>query len=647
MGGAGGSVLNSASRNAGRGTTGRVPPRAPRPDPVSQVRRGTDMRPPTRLPYLPALDGLRALAVVAVLLYHLQIEHAVGGYLGVEVFFVVSGYLITGLLLGERERAGYVNLRSFWERRARRLLPAVFVLVPAVCVLGLILAPGDVAAFRGDAAASLLYVQNWWLIISDQSYFGGLGRPSPLRHLWSLAIEEQFYLIWPIVVGVIVHRRSRRWLLGFTLVGIAVSASLMWAMVDVVAPDRVYYGTDTRAFGVLAGAALAIVWRPGAVADRGVRLHLPALDFAAAVALVALLWQFEHRSEFDSFTFPWGLIWVDVLTLVLIACAATAGSRVASGLGIAPLVAVGKRSYSLYLWHWPVFVFLRPGEDMSLTGWPAIVVRLGLTVVLAELSYRYIEQPFRDRRAQGWIRSQSAQLRERGRLRVSLAGLGTLVVLLGAAVVNQQPAKATALEEQLLEAATELDDIAEPDATPSSTLARAGTTTTSVAPPTAPPPDDASTAETVTIVGESVTVGASAELRKRFPTATINAEIGRSFADGVAIVETLAAQGQLQPTVVLHIGHNGAVPKGALDRIYAAVAGRRLVLVTVNVPRRWESQVNSSLRSFAEAHEGVLILDWKAIAQQEPGLLLEDRVHMTPAGNRRYADLLFAAIGPA
>src|SRR5919199_3682700 len=221
-----------------------------------------------RLPYLPGLDGLRALAVTAVLLYHADLKWIPGGFLGVEIFFVISGYLITALLLSEWRQKGTISLKNFWLRRARRLLPALYVLLVVTLAFAVVFLPGEVAGLRGDVLAAVGYVTNWYLIFGQESYFESVGRPSMLQHLWSLAVEEQFYLIWPVVLavglGVGATRLRRRRVLTVALLGAAASALAMALLYTPgVDPSRVYYGTNTRATGLLFGAALAFLWSPG------------------------------------------------------------------------------------------------------------------------------------------------------------------------------------------------------------------------------------------------------------------------------------------------------------------------------------------------------------------------------------------------
>jgi peptidoglycan/LPS O-acetylase OafA/YrhL len=603
------------------------------------------------LPYLPALDGLRAIAVAAVIVYHLDTNLAQGGFLGVEVFFVVSGYLITSLLLRELRVRHTVDLRAFWARRARRLLPALVALLVVVGAYVSLFARDVVGVYRGDALASLFYVQNWWQIFGDQSYFDTFGRPSPLRHLWSLAIEEQFYLLWPLLLGAALTRLRRRRTLGLIALAAIASIALMAELADITALDRAYYGTDTRAFGLLVGAALALLWRPGRrLVNRRGATRPWGLDVLALVALAALLWQLAGRSEFDPWTFPWGLAWVDGMTLLLIAAAATTGSLVARGLGVAPLATVGRRSYSLYLWHWPVIVFLRPGVDIGWTGWPANLLRLALIAALAELCYRFVEQPFRDGRAREWYAARRRPPLRPRRPRLVLAGVFVLTLVV--VTVAPSPSGVEQVSE-VVSAATAVPDDEPPRARPTTTVAPATSTTAAKKPvpktttivsgvPVAPAGPSSTP---VTVIGESVTLATRDALTRRFVTVSIDAVVGRQFNDSVAAVEDLAASGALHPTVVVHVGNNGAISEEGLDRILRAIGDRRLLLVTVAVPRRWEQQVNDTLRGFVERHPGVGLIDWKRVAEAEPGLLTSDRVHPNALGIDRNVDLVVEAVG--
>ena len=591
--------------------------------------------------YLPGIDGIRALSALAVVAYHLELSWAAGGYLGVEVFFVVSGYLITRLLLDEHRRTDAVDLMGFWLRRARRLLPAVGGLLALVSLWSLLVVGGDdFSRFRGDAVASLLYVQNWHAIITDQPYFSSFGRPSPLRHMWSLAIEEQFYLLWPLLLPLGLRRFGRRRTALVTVVAALVSVLLMSVHADIAAPERAYYGTDTRAFGILIGAVLAFGWRP-----ERLRAEIPSparrvIDGVGLAALLMLLWQLGHRSEFDPWTYPQGFLLVDLCTVLVLVAATHPASRMQRQLGARPLAALGRRSYSLYLWHWPVIVYTRPDLDWPLDGAAALVARLALIAGLTECSYRFIEQPFRDGRARAGLRAMSQRLARRRWLRLIAASIiATSMGALTAVVAAPPPVQ-------------QIEATRAPSITTTSTT-RATTTTTPATPTTTAPatpadvasaPASAPSTRQITVIGESVTLGAAGTLRDHYgDRVAIDAVEGRSVRDGIELVEQLAEQSQLRPTVVVHIGNNGAIPPGGLERVADAVGSERvLVLVTVRVPRRWEAQVNDEIRRIVSERPAIRLADWHAITGAESGLLVDDGVHLTDAGQQRYAQMLTA-----
>ncbi|MDP9475509.1 MAG: acyltransferase [Actinomycetota bacterium] len=373
-----------------------------------------------RLPYRPGLDGLRALAVIAVLLYHAGLAWIPGGFLGVEVFFVISGYLITALLLAEWRGRGRIDLKSFWLRRARRLLPALYVLLVVTLAYAVVFLPGEVAGLRADALAAFGYVTNWYLVFGQESYFEAVGRPSLLKHLWSLAVEEQFYLLWPLIFAVgmgvgATRLRARRTLTVAVTVAVASAVAMALLYVPGVDPSRIYYGTDTRATGLLFGAALAFLWSPGEKyrpADtRHLRLGFPRrgrfrrrwgwivptlLDLLGIAALGGLVWFCLKLGEFQPFLYRGGFALVALMTAAAIMVVVHPHTRLGARLlGWGPLRWVGERSYGIYLWHWPVFMVTRPGLDVPFDGMPLLALRLAATILLAHLSYEYVEAPIR------------------------------------------------------------------------------------------------------------------------------------------------------------------------------------------------------------------------------------------------------------
>lgn len=425
-----------ASMRDGRGVPPRTAPEAE--SPPSRARR-----------YLPGLDGMRALAVIAVVLFHSPLAVATGGFLGVEVFFVISGYIITRALLTEREERGRIAIGRFWLRRARRLLPALFLLLAGVAAWSAFFAEGELAGLRRDMGAAFFYVTNWDLIITGENYFDSWERPSLLRHLWSLAVEEQFYLIWPLLLigGLAILRK--RLLLALILAGAAFSAGVMAALHEPGGGvSRIYYATDTRASGLLIGAALAFVWSaPLAIARGRIRAAAEGAGLAMlGTAGLGALTGFVLLLDGDStFLYRGGFALTGVATAALIVAATHGRSPFARLLGVQPLPWLGLRSYGIYLWHWPVMALTRPGVDVPLDGVALFALQAALTLALAEASYRWVETPIRTG-ALGRLRQRlraGVPLWRRGAVALgsaaALAGAGALAFAVTVARAPEQP----------------------------------------------------------------------------------------------------------------------------------------------------------------------------------------------------------------
>ena len=379
--------------------------------------------------YRPALDGLRAIAVLGVMLYHARVEVISGGFLGVDLFFVLSGYLITTLLLREWQGSGSIDLGSFWVRRGRRLLPALFLILAAVLLYGSIATATELQRLRGDAFATLAYVANWWYAVSGESYFEQFARPSMLRHTWSLAIEEQFYFLWPLLMsaGLWLAGSSLRFWLVASLAGAAMSAGAMWFLFDpTVDPSRVYYGTDTRAQALLVGAALAFLLER--LGDRSSGRLPTVVGTCGLLVCIAL---FHAVEDSDGWMYRGGYLLMALASAGAITAAAVGDNRslIVRILAGRPLVWVGARSYGLYLWHWPVFVFLDPARTgMEQGSWPLLLTRMLVTVVVSMLSYRFVEVPIRSR-----------ALRPVTELRILAASAAALVVAIPLVTIALAP----------------------------------------------------------------------------------------------------------------------------------------------------------------------------------------------------------------
>ncbi|MCU0267654.1 MAG: acyltransferase [Acidimicrobiales bacterium] len=466
------------------------------------------------LRHVPALDGLRGAAVAGVLAFHGG--HLQGGFLGVDLFFVLSGFLITSLLVAEDRRTGGIGLRRFWGRRARRLLPALFGVLGGVALYAMVFAsPGELDAIRADAVSTVFYVANWHAIAAGNGYWDLYAAPSPLEHVWSLAIEEQFYLVWPLVVlGVLaVGRRAARGrddLGQVLLLACAVAGALAstWWMATLHTPgedpSRVYLGTDTRLTGILSGAALAIVLaRWGHVRGRVGRW---ALEVVAVAAAGFLAWAWSTTSGSDDWLYQGGFLACALAVVALLGSVShpTAGplSRV---LSVAPLRSLGLISYGLYLWHWPVFITLRREEVAN--GWTLFALQVGVSLAFALVSYRYLEQPIRQRVVAAWWRPAYT---------MPTAALACVAaVLLATAGGIQRPtasdplALSRATSGDAAAALTPLESVAPERSEPDATEATAGSSATV---PTTPTPGDGTGAiarpvdrpARVLLVGDSV-----------------------------------------------------------------------------------------------------------------------------------------------
>src|SRR6266849_5758489 len=414
---------------------------APQPVPQREPRSWEVVRRPSEKVYRPGLDGLRAIAVIGVLLYHAGVSWMPGGLLGVDLFFVISGFLITSLLVAELQRSGSIAMVAFYRRRARRLLPALAAVLAFTLVGMALVRPGDLVRFGSDVLASIGYVTNWWFVVQHRSYFVASGRPSPFQHLWSLAVEEQFYILWPLALLVLWRvltrakslagargRTASRSLarIGRYAVGAACISAGWMAYIAVrenlpygADTSRVYFGTDTHASGLLLGVAAAAflaAWYGPLWQQRPGRMGRAAFDLAGTAALAAAGWAMFRTNEFSPGLYRGGFLAFAAAAAVAVTAISRPGAVLEKVLGSKPARWVGTRSYGLYLWHWPVFVYTRPQLDVPLTGTANVLLRLALTVALAETSFRLVEQPIRTLGLRTWLQQvlHHAQTTARG-----------------------------------------------------------------------------------------------------------------------------------------------------------------------------------------------------------------------------------------
>jgi peptidoglycan/LPS O-acetylase OafA/YrhL len=570
---------------------------------------------------------VRALAVSGVLLYHARVSWLPGGFLGVDLFFVLSGYLITSLLLAEHLRAGRIDLLRFWLGRARRLLPAA-VLVIAVClVVGAVFLPSDLDKLRADALTSLLYVNNWHQIFGTHSYFAAFGRPSLLQQYWSLAVEEQFYLVWPLLLAGGFALRRRQWLLPAAVVAGVVSAGLMALLYHPGAdPSRVYYGTDTRAAPLMVGVILAFAWPLGRMTARANRSAALVLDGigAAGLAVVALAMLGWH--DYDPFLYRGGFVIVALAAAALIAAAGHPASQLGRALGTAPLRWIGQRSYGIYLWHWPVMALTRPTIDLRWSAWILVPAQVAVTLGLATLSYHYVEMPIR--RKQAWP-AVKAWLDDR-RPHARLAAVGATAALAGIVIASAAVVPASASKS--------------PHRPLASAAASAPVSPVPVASVRKPPAgsSSASTRSGVLAVGASVMLAAQPDLERRLH-ARVDAAVGRQPSEIIDRLQRYRDAHALPPNVVVQIGDNGPVWSADMTRLRAVLSGvPHVVLVNIREPTSWQTEVNDTLAQAGRTWPNATIADWLA-ASSNPSLLY-DAAHPDPAGAAVYANIVARAL---
>jgi peptidoglycan/LPS O-acetylase OafA/YrhL len=625
---------------------------------------------------LPGLDGLRAIGVAAVVLFHLDPQLLPGGFLGVDLFFVVSGFLITRLLLTEIAQHGRLRVGRFYGRRVRRLFPAVAVLLVAVSLAGTLVWRDELATLRGSVGSSLSYVTNWWLIGAHQSYFVSTGRPPMLQHLWSLAIEEQYYLLWPaiiLLVSGVARRRDAGQPARFGRVVVvalllALASTLAMAVIAVATQvpyvsdsSRVYFGTDTHSMGLFLGSALgaySVLHVPPGQARHHYRPALRWLgDALAAACLAGLIWRFTTQSEYSPDLYRVGFLLFDAAAAVVIWVVIGHRSKLGWLLERPIVRGIGRRSYSIYLWHWPVAVVTRPGIDVNGSKLVINLARIGLILLLAEGSYRLVERPMR---AGQWhvprTRTVPRTVEDLRLVIGAITGMTCLAVLIGAqsgsassvpsagppayvpptsrASVTPGPRAPTQAAARSTEAPATL-----PASKPAPAVTRAVPTTR---PPAVLPPP-APTSPAISAFGDSVLLGARGALTSRDPAVTVDAAEGRQPRVVLRAIVAAYRGGRLAPIVEIHIGNNGVIRPSQLSSTLALLKDRRqVILLTDHVPRDWQGINNQTLTSVGARFANVTVIDWNAIANANRPWFYNDGLHLNGSGSAGYAQLILS-----
>ena len=560
--------------------------------------------------YIPAIDGLRAVAVIAVMLYHLGFSWIPGGFLGVDLFFVISGYVITRLLLDSIAQSGGLDLKGFYIARARRLLPAlIFMLVSTTIAIG-IWAPDTIKRLLTDMPFSLTGTMNWWLVARQQDYFESIGRPPLLQHTWSLAVEAQFYLFWPLILYFVLKKFGKKHIpLASLAIAAASGIALLFVSFSLDASNtskvsHIYFGTDTHSIGLFLGAALAVSWIPQNFTKTVSKKAQDFIDGVGFVGFIGILAAFLLIDESQPTLYKIAFPLAGICGAAIVMSVVHPASRFAPVLQNPVFLWIGERSYAIYLWHWVIFQVTRPSVDLAGKEWALTSLRILIVLALADISLRYVELPIRRGVIQYWFKGLKYRTKKERNQQTRTFTTVTAVVLVIAAVVSVRAIGIANEQRQKLEESL--------TSTPSAV------------------------SEVVTdglwVTGDSVILGIRSNLSQSHPISVMNARIGRQAPEllEVLLQDKAAAA---DSTVIFNLGNNNALTREQTLAVFEAVKDQpQAIVVNTAVPRPWREGNNALISEIASQYSNVTVVDWNAISEGHPEYFAPDGVHLVPTG---------------
>jgi len=574
--------------------------------------------------YIPAIDGLRAVAVIAVMLYHLGVSWIPGGFLGVDLFFVISGYVITRLLLDSIQRSGGLDLRAFYKSRARRLLPPlVFMIVTTTLFIG-VWAPDTIKRLLTDTPFALTGVMNWWLVFEQQDYFEAIGRPPLLQHTWSLAVEAQFYLVWPLILLLVLRQLGRK-VIPVAALTIAIGSGIALLLVSLridsnssQSVSHVYFGTDTHSIGLFLGAALAVNWIPQNLKLDIAKRAQDVIDAIGVFGFLGILACFLFIDESNPTLYKIAFPLAGIFGCAIIMSIVHPASRFAPLLQGKAILWIGERSYAIYLWHWIIFQVTRPSVDLAGASWALYALRVLIVFALADISLRWVELPFRNGYVESWFkgmkyRAKKVRVRQKTTLVLSIFSLLLATSLVSANAIAISDRNLAKLKLEITSGAEVETQIANP-------------------------------ADGLWVVGDSVILGIRHELSGRRDVGLINAHVGRQAPELIEVLNKDKARMAGAP-IIVNMGNNNRLAETEVVSIFEAIKDQpQIIVINSAVPRGWKDENNSLIAQVASKYQNVKIVDWNKISEGHPEYFAPDGVHLVPTGIAVYVDAILSEL---
>ena len=566
--------------------------------------------------HVPAIDGLRAVAVIAVILYHLDFSWIPGGFLGVDLFFVISGYVITRLLLDSIQRSGGLDLRAFYAARFRRLIPPLLFMILVTTIIVGFWAPDTMRRFLIDTPFAIFGAMNWWLIFRETDYFESIGRPALLQHTWSLGVEAQFYVVWPLILLLVLRYFGKK-RIPFAALLIAITSGITLLIVslqvdgsDASKVSHVYFGTDTHSIGLFLGAALAVSWIPQNLQETVSRRAQDFIDGIGIFGFLGIIAAFLFIDASDPTLYKIAFPLAGIFGVAILVSIVHPASRFAPILSSRPFIWIGERSYAIYLWHWVIFQITRPEYDLEGSTWALYALRVLLVFALADISLRLVELPVRTGLIDYWFkgmkyRTKRVQIRQKITvfLAVTLIATSTSAVAVRAVAIG---------DKQLNEIKQQIEQ------------------------PFIPPALDEGG---LWVTGDSVILGIRSELDLVENIGLINARVGRQASELLEVIRR-DKEKMSEATVIFNLGNNNKLTEEQVSLIFQELEDQpRIIVVNAAVPRAWLEDNNALIKKYADLYSANLV-DWASISADHPEYFAPDGVHLVPVGVRAYVDAI-------